>query len=130
MLMTMMGIRKVRMFMGQRFVTMRMRMRLLPIPLELMSVVVMSIMHMSMMMFHQIVLMPVGMLFSQMQPHAHTHEESGCQKSACHWRAERHRQRRADKGSQGEVGTGSGCPQIAQCQHEKRQTQSITDKPQ
>lgn len=69
----MMGIRKVRMFMIQRFVNMRVRMGLLPVPLELMGVLVMSIVHMSMVVLHEHVLMPVGMFFSQMQPHAHTH---------------------------------------------------------
>ena len=77
MLVTMVCIRKVRMFMVQWFVTMRVRMGLLPIPLKLMSVLVMGIVHMGVVMFHEQVLVPVGMLFSQMQPHAHAHEEAG-----------------------------------------------------
>lgn len=59
-------IRKVRMFMVQRFVNMPVRMGLLPVPLKLMSVLVMSIVHVSMMMFHEHVPVPVRMLFGQM----------------------------------------------------------------
>lgn len=72
---TMVGIRKVRMLMLQRFVNMRVRMGLLPIPLKLMSVPVMRIVHMGMMMLHEHVLVPVGMFFSQMQPHTHAHQK-------------------------------------------------------
>jgi len=68
---------KVWVFMIQGFVNMRVRMGLLPIPLELMSVPVMSIVHMRVIMFHEHMLVPVAMLFRQMQPHPHAHEEPG-----------------------------------------------------
>jgi hypothetical protein len=66
MLVTVVCIRKVRMFMIQRFVNMRVRMGFLAIPLKSMSVLVMSIVHVGMMMFHERVPVPVGMPFEQM----------------------------------------------------------------
>ena len=125
----MMNVRHMGMAVGNRLMTMGVGMRLGAIPGKIMIVLVMFVMHMRMGVMHSCMRMNVHMLFSQVKPDASRHEKAGDPEAGTR-NFLQHQQRdcRAHKGRRGKIGAGAGRTEIAQCQHEEHQAQTVAAK--
>ena len=121
---------KVRVCVLERLMNVRVGMGLLAVPFRPVRVLVMLIVSMRMFVLNACVAMRMGVLFREMQPDPEPHEHARSEQRCGQRSAQRHRERRADKGSKREIGAGPCRPQMAQCHHEKSQAESVSGKPQ
>ena len=115
-------IRKVGVAMCEPGMAVHMGVRFHPIPRKIVVVLVMGIVPVPVPMGHFFMVMPVGMVFRQMEPNAHTHQRSGQPEAAIGGFTEyANRNRCTHKGCDRKIGTGAGGAKPAKCQNKQYQ---------
>ncbi|ESQ87908.1 hypothetical protein ABAC460_17100 [Asticcacaulis sp. AC460] len=93
------------------------------------GVLMVFVMHVAMFMLHRFVSVKMFMSLSQVQPKAKRHESAGGNQLKGNMVFQQHNsQNCADEGRQREIGSGSGCAQMTQAQHEQDKAHPVAQK--
>ena len=130
MVVSMMNVGKMCVRVRHRLMDVRMRVRFARIDIGRVRVPMMFVVKVAMRVLQSLVRVLVRVPLGEMQPHTARHQRRRYPKRAWHRFAQkRQRHQRTNERRQRKVGAGSRRADVPQRQHEKRETQSVAEKP-